>query len=325
MVASGQSLSFVIPIYNEVDSLPILHEKISHVAQELKLPYEIIFVDDGSTDGSTQVLKRLFDENEHVVFAVLRRNFGKAHALRTGFELAQNSIIITMDADLQDEPAEVPRLLAKLDEGYDVVSGWKEDRQDPLSKTIPSLIANTVISWTAGTRFRDINSGLKAYRSDVIKRLTIYGDLHRYTPLLAHSAGFKVGEVPVLHHKREYGRSKYGPKRLLSSGFDLITIVFLQQYGYKPLHLFGGIGSFLFGAGFLIDLWLTIDWVLGPAKPLSQRPLLFLGILLMLLGVQLFSLGLIADLLVAYIQRTENILNSTRVIYHRRDDAHKIA
>lgn len=306
-------LSIIIPVYNERESLPILFNKIVEAVTPLGFDWEVVFVDDGSTDGSTDVLRELQAANSNVIVAVQRRNFGKSRGLAVGFLLAKGDIVMTMDADLQDDPAEIPHLLAKLEEGYDVVSGWKHDRQDPISKTLPSWVANTFTTLSTGVKLKDMNSGLKMYRADCVHNLTLYGDLHRYIPVLAHDAGFKIAEIPVNHHKREYGKSKYGPGRLLSGGLDLLTVLFLTRYSRKPLHLFGGIGGILLIIGFIINVILTIQWLQGFA--LSERPLLILGVLLMMVGVQLVTMGLLAELLVSYIQRNEDPLHNVRTIY----------
>lgn len=304
------AISIVVPVFNELESLPLLHGKICVAMDAIGQSWEIIYVDDGSTDGSKAALRALQDGDDRVVLAFQRRNFGKSLALDTGFALARGAVLITMDADLQDEPSEIPRLLAALDEGYDVASGWKQHRQDPPSKTIPSRIANSVTTHLTGLRMHDMNSGFKAYRHEVVKSLRLYGDLHRYIPALAHYNGFSVTEVPVLHHKRKFGRSKYGPTRLAHGAFDLLTVLFLNNFRYRPLHLFGSSGAVLLGMGLLINLILTYEW-LFTGTSLHQRPLLTLGVLLMLVGVQLLTIGLMAELVVSHIQRQEDPLRIT--------------
>ena len=306
-------LSIVVPAYNEEESVPLLHERIRAVVEPLGLTWEVVYVDDGSTDGTRAALRALQAADSHVVVAEQRRNSGKSLALNTGFALARGAIIITMDADLQDEPGEIPNLLAKLDEGYDVVSGWKHERQDPLSKRVPSWIANHVTAWITGLRLHDMNCGLKAYRAEAVRELHLYGDLHRYIPILAHYNGFRVTEIPVVHHKRRFGRSKYGPGRLLRGGLDLLTVLFLNNFRYRPLHLFGGTGLLLLLAGFFVNAYLSIEWFQG-MRPLSQRPLLTLGVLLMVMGVQLGTIGLLAELVVSVVQRGEDPLRTTRTV-----------
>jgi glycosyltransferase involved in cell wall biosynthesis len=235
-----------------------------------------------------------------------------------GFALADGERIITMDSDLQDDPDEIPRMLACLDEGFDLVSGWKRDRKDPLSKRIPSKIANAITSRSTGLYLRDMNSGFKAYRRECAKHLTIYGDLHRYIPVIAHLAGYNVTEIPVTHHERRYGSSKYGVERLLRGGFDFLTILFLGRYGHRPLHLFGVLGGILLGLGLAINLLLTVEWFQG-VRPIGDRPLLLLGILLILVGIQFLTMGLVAELVVSLKQDNQNPLSNIRAIY--RDTA----
>lgn len=311
-------LSVVIPVYNEHASLSLLHEKLLSVLEPMSLRWQIIYVDDGSTDGSTDILKQLQADDSRVIVIVQRRNFGKSDALMAGFALADGERIITMDSDLQDDPDEIPRMLACLDEGFDLVSGWKRDRKDPLSKRIPSKIANAITSRSTGLYLKDMNSGFKAYRRECAKHLTIYGDLHRYIPVIAHLAGYNVTEIPVTHHERRYGSSKYGVERLLRGGFDFLTILFLGRYGHRPLHLFGVLGGILLGLGLAINLLLTVEWFQG-VRPIGDRPLLLLGILLILVGIQFLTMGLVAELVVSLKQDNQNPLSNIRAIY--RDTA----
>jgi glycosyltransferase involved in cell wall biosynthesis len=312
-------LSIVLPVYNESESLPHLHKKVIDILEKLGHTWEIIYVDDGSTDNSKDQILEFRQQNNNVILAVQRRNLGKSLALNVGFALARGRIVITMDSDLQDNPDEIPRLLEKLDEGYDLVTGWKENRQDPLSKTIPSWIANRMTTMMSGLKLRDMNSGLKCYRVECAKRIHLYGDLHRYVPLLAHYAGFRVTEIPVVHYPRQYGQSKYGAERFLRGGLDLITVMFLQQYGRRPLHLFGSLGVLMMITGFLINLMLTIQWFMGMG-PLSDRPLLILGVLLIVVGVQFLTMGLLAELVVSNIQRSESPLDTVFRVYSEEDD-----
>lgn len=306
-------LSLVIPVYNEVESLPPLVEKIRAALQPYPYSWEIIFIDDGSSDGSTQVMLELMANDDRLVVAIQRRNFGKSLALEVGFSLAGGHTVVTMDADLQDEPNEIPNLLAKLDEGFDLVVGWKKERNDPLSKTIPSAIANGTTRLLTGVQLHDMNSGLKAMRAEVGQTISIYGDLHRYIPIIAHYAGFRVTEIPVIHHERQFGRSKYGPGRLLRGGFDLLTVIFVATYGYRPLHLFGGLGAGLTGMGLLLNIWLTIEWFTGD-RPIGDRPLLILAVLLMIVGIQLLTMGLVAELLVSSVQQRADPLRTVRKV-----------
>lgn len=312
-------ISIVIPVYNEHESLKILYEKISEVMSGLNQTWEIVFVDDGSTDGSQQLLKQLHEQHDQITLGIQRRNFGKSVALMMGFELARGNTIITMDSDLQDDPEEIPALLAKIHEGYDIVTGWKHERQDPLSKRIPSKIANFVTSSATGLVLNDMNSGLKAYTRECAKNIHIYGELHRYIPVIAHMDGYRVSEVPVTHHARQFGHSKYGAGRLLKGGFDFITILFLGRYGRRPLHFFGIIGGVVLALGLLINMKLTIDWFMG-IRPIGDRPLLLLGILMTLVGIQLLSVGLIAELIVAMKERGENPLMTAREIFYSTTD-----
>ncbi|MHB2150730.1 glycosyltransferase family 2 protein [Calditrichota bacterium LG25] len=288
-------LSIVIPFLNEEDSLQELVERIYTHVRPLNLQFELIFIDDGSTDDSINRLLESKKKHPEIKIVRFRKNFGKSTALSEGFDRARGEIVITMDADLQDDPAEIPNLLKKLDEGYDLVSGWKKKRHDPITKTVPSKLFNFTTRLLTGIKIHDFNCGLKAYRKEVIRAIPIYGELHRYLPVLAHWQGFRVGEIPVKHHARKFGHTKFGARRFLSGFFDLITVLFITRYKHKPMHLFGlfGLINMFFGA--LILVVLAIQWFQG--EPLSRRPLLFLGILLVIVGVQSFSLGLIGDML----------------------------
>ncbi len=256
--------------------------------------YELLFVDDGSTDGSAAILKRLCIEDPRVRVICFGRNLGKSEALAVAFREARGQVIVTMDGDLQDDPAEIPRLVAALAEGYDLVNGWKKQRQDPLSKRIPSRIFNAVTAFLTGLHLRDFNSGFKAYRRQVIDSLQVYGEQHRYIPVLAFWKGFRVREIPVAHHSRRYGKSKFGAGRFLAGLFDLFTVLFLMRFQRKPLHLFGFIGLAFLLVGVVINGYLTIVWLGG--ESIGTRPLLQLGVLLMVMGVQFLSLGLLGEM-----------------------------
>ncbi len=288
-------ISFVIPALNEQDSLVQLCQEIqTHCPSE---DYEVIFIDDGSTDQSFEVLNRLGSEDKRIKAIRFRRNFGKAAALQKGFEEASGEIVFTMDADLQDDPKEIPAFLAKMDEGYDLVSGWKQKRKDPWHKTWPSKLFNLVTALTFGLKLKDYNCGFKAYRKSLTKELSIYGEMHRYIPVLAHALGFKIGQIPVHHRARQYGKSKYGIERYLRGLFDLLTIKMVTHYNKSPLYLFGRWGLASSFVGLLIAIYLAalkIFWNM----PLSNRPLLFLAMLLILGGLQFVSLGLISELIV---------------------------
>lgn len=288
-------LSFIIPVLNEEDSLAILCAEI--IANVGTYEHEIIFIDDGSTDKSFLVLSKIAAENSCIKLIKFRRNFGKSAALQYGFELAEGDVIFTMDADLQDNPIEIPSFLSKLDEGYDLVSGWKQKRHDPFHKVIPSRLFNYVTAKTFSLKLKDYNCGFKAYRKSIVKELNIYGEMHRYIPALANALGYRIAEIPVQHRARRFGSSKYGLERYLRGFFDLLTVKMVTQYIKSPLYLFGRIGLSASALGILITLYLTFLKVFF-AQPLSNRPLLFLGILLILSGLQFISMGLISELMI---------------------------
>jgi glycosyltransferase involved in cell wall biosynthesis len=289
-------LSVIVPLLDEEESLKELYGQIVQSAATLGKPFEIIFVDDGSTDGSFSVLEELHKADRRVKAVRFRRNFGKSAALSVGFHEAQGDVVITMDADLQDDPNEIPSLIDKLEEGYDLVSGWKQRRHDPLSKTIPSRLANSVTAAMTGIPIHDMNCGLKAYRKEVVKSIKIYGELHRYIPALAHWAGFRVGEKVVQHHPRKFGRTKFGISRLSRGFLDLVTVLFTTRYIRRPLHLFGVWGILSFMIGVVIDGWLSVEWFLGKTS-LSNRPLFLLGFLFIIIGAQFVSFGLLGEMI----------------------------
>jgi len=291
-------ISVVIPVHDEERSVALLLDELASVLDGAGLQWEAVFVDDGSTDGTFAALTRLHDAHDAVRVIRLRRNFGKAAALQAGFEEARGDVVVTIDGDLQDDPAEIPRLLAKLDEGFDLVSGWKTRRRDPLTRRIPSRIFNWVTGRISGLRLHDLNCGLKAYRAEVVRGLRIYGELHRYLPVLAHYRGFRVAELPVNHRPREHGRSRYGMERYLRGFLDLLTVTFMGRYRHRPLHLFGGLGLALGAAGTVVLAYLTAIKLGGAA--IGHRPLLTLGVLLVVVGVQLVSLGLLSELLTSH-------------------------
>lgn len=257
--------------------------------------YEVIFVDDGSTDGSFEVLRKLHRKNRRFHAIRFRTNFGKSAALAVGFEDVKGEYVFTMDADLQDDPEELPRLLIELQKGYDLVSGWKETRHDPWHKTVPSKLFNSVVRLVTRLKIHDFNCGLKIYRREVIPTLAVYGEMHRYLPAQAHWQGFRVTELSVKHHPRLHGVSKFGVSRFLKGFLDLLTLVLTTRYARRPLHIFGTIGVLIAAIGFGIDLWLTIEWFLGHTS-LTNRPLALLGVLLIIVGVQLISIGLIGEM-----------------------------
>ena len=295
-------ITVVVPLFNESESLPELHQRLTAVLTGMGAPYELIFVDDGSRDGSLAVLQGLAASDSHVRVILFRRNFGKSAALATGFRAARGRFVITMDSDLQDDPAEIPGLIAKLEEGFDLVSGWKKTRHDPIfSKNLPSKLFNRVTSRLSGIRLHDFNCGLKAYRYEVVKDIPVYGELHRFLPVLAFKLGYRITEIPVQHHARKYGVTKFGANRFVNGFFDLLTVLFISDYNRAPLHLFGSMGLVCGMIGFLVNLYLTVGWFNG--VPIGNRPLLFLGILLMVIGVQFFSFGLIAEKMVNMSER----------------------
>ncbi len=291
-------ISVVIPVHDEERSVaPLFDELVSSLSRDGQA-WEAVFVDDGSTDATFAELARLHDANENVRVVRLRRNFGKATALDAGFGEAAGDVIVTIDGDLQDDPAEIPRLLTKLGEGYDLVSGWKTNRQDPLSRRIPSKLFNVVAGKVSGVHLHDMNCGLKAYRADVVQGMQLYGELHRYTPVLAHYRGYRVTELPVNHRPREHGRSNYGVERYVRGFLDLLTVTFMGRYRHRPLHLFGGLGLIAGTLGFAILVYLTVIKLAGHA--IGQRPLLTLGVLLVVVGIQLLSLGLLSELITSH-------------------------
>ncbi|OIR18823.1 undecaprenyl-phosphate 4-deoxy-4-formamido-L-arabinose transferase [mine drainage metagenome] len=293
------AVSIVVPAYNEAESLPELLAAIREASASASYRLaEVIVVDDGSTDGTWELLNRASGEATLPLRAIrLRRNCGKAFALGQGFRAARGDAVVTLDADLQDDPSEIGRMLAKLDEGWDLVSGWKQVRHDPPGKVLPSRFFNWVTSRVSGLRLHDFNCGFKAYRTEVVKSLDLYGELHRYIPVLADNLGYRVAEIPVRHRARAHGRSKYGWERLSRGMLDLFTVMATTRYRARPAHLFGGLGLALGTLGFLQLGYLTVLWLLREG-PIGTRPLLFLGILCVLMGAQLVSFGLLAELFI---------------------------
>ena len=328
MKASTQ-ISIIIPAFNEAPTLKSLYHQIRDVMGTIGAPYEVIFVDDGSTDGSIGILQEIcgihqdwssvaaatlcpsskeLENNQaraatQVIIIQFRCNMGKATALGAGFTRARGNIVITIDADLQDDPSEIPKLLAKIEEGYDVVSGWKTPRRDSRSKIILSRIFNQVVCWCTRLNLHDINCGFKAYRSEVIRELLVYGDRHRYLPILAHQNGFRVSEVPVKHLPRHCGKSKYGIERIPRGFLDLLTLLFLNRYLKRPLHFFGILGLLCLIIGTGINSYLAILWVIE--KGIGFRPLLMLGVLLMILGLQFFSIGFLGEMITNAFERLD--------------------
>ena len=316
---NASQLSIVIPAYNEAESLPILLEQIQGALKTHAYYHaEVIIINDGSTDATAKVLDALL-ETQIYLFTIhiihFKRNQGKAEALMAGFAAATGNIVITMDADLQDDPAEIPKLLEMLNtENYDVVSGWKYPRKDPLEKRMFSFVFNRVTTFFTGVKLHDMNCGFKAYRAEVVKALHLYGDLHRYIPILAHQAGYQVGEVKVKHHPRRFGVSKYGLKRIPKGFFDLLTVLFLTKYLQRPLHVFGTIGAVVSCIGVLMGLYLAFLWVTKGG--VGFRPLLILSVLMVILGVQFFSIGLLGELFIGRIARLERRLLREKTSKH---------
>ena len=313
MTSPSVELSIVVPVLDEAPGLPILYRELTEVLEGLQRPYEILCVDDGSRDGSFEVLEKLHRRDDRIRVLQLRRNFGKAAALSVGFAHARGRVIATLDGDLQDDPAELPGLLTALDGGFDLVSGWKVRRQDRASKTVPSRLFNAVTARLTGLKLRDFNSGFKVYRRTVIEELRLYGELHRFIPVLAARRGFLVGEVPVNHRPRQFGASKYGASRFVRGALDLLTVLFLTRYTRRPLHLFGGLGLLSLGVGFAVNLYLSALWLAG-VRPIGNRPLLAFGVLAILVGIQFLSLGLMSELILSFEARnSEEVSIRTRL------------
>jgi dolichol-phosphate mannosyltransferase len=305
---SRRLLSVVVPLLNEEPTLEQLYRELDAALAAADLDWEVVFVDDGSTDGSYRELVRLHAAHLNVRVVRLRRNFGKAAALAAGIEVATGELVVTMDADLQDDPAEILSLIAKLDEGFDVVSGWKCDRRDPFVRRFVSRIYNTATRLATGVKLHDMNCGLKVYRAEVFEHVLLYGERHRFVPVLANHLGFSVAELPVNHRPRENGSSRFGIERYLRAPFDLLTIVFMGRYRNRPLHLFGGVGLIASLAGVSILAYLTVLKAGGAG--IGDRPLLLLGVLLIVVGIQFLSIGLIGEMLTSH--HEEKVQTTTR-------------
>ncbi len=313
-------ISIVIPVYNEKESLQPLHAELDTVMRQARLDMEVLFVDDGSRDGSWEVIADLARRYEWVRGLRFRRNFGKAAALSAGFRAARGDVILTLDADLQDDPAEVPRFLTALEQGgpgntpLDVVSGWKRVRRDPWHKVLPSRVFNRMVGWLTGVYLHDHNCGMKCYRAEVFREVRLYGELHRFIPVLAEARGFRIGEIEINHRPRRYGQSKYGVRRFVKGFLDLLTVKFLTGFGQRPQHLLGTIGLLSFLGGNAALAWLAVEWIINlfypegqkPFLPLHQRPLLIYALAALLLGAQMMSMGFLAELITAYQSREED-------------------
>ncbi len=291
-------VSVVIPLYNEEESLPELIAWITRVAEAHHLSYEMIFVDDGSKDASWNVIEKLAATNKNIKAIKFRRNYGKSAALNEGFKIAGGDVVITMDADLQDSPDEIPQLYKMIaEDGFDLVSGWKKKRHDPFSKRIPSRLFNRVTRWISGIHLHDFNCGLKAYRGDVIKNIEVYGEMHRYIPMIAKWAGYiKIGEKEVIHYPRKYGVTKFGWERFINGFLDLLSITFVSRFGKRPMHLFGTLGLLSFFIGFVISIVLAIQKFAYAQYHMTDRPIFYMGLVIMIIGVQLFVAGFLAEM-----------------------------
>lgn len=293
---SFKKTSIVIPLLDEEESIHPLSNEIKKAMKPVDTAFEVIFIDDGSTDKSLEKIKEITSTDKRFKYISFRKNYGKSAALQVGFKQVTGDVVVTMDADLQDDPNEIKSLIKKLDEGFDVVSGWKKLRHDPFIKKISSRFFNFVTRIMSGIKIHDFNCGLKAYRRDVVENIKVYGELHRYMPVLAKWQGFIISEIPVKHHPRRYGKTKFGISRFFKGFIDLITVVFATRYIKRPMHFFGFFGALSFLAGLVVNAYLTILWISG--EPLSNRPMLFLGMLLIIVGVQFFSVGLLGEMLV---------------------------
>lgn len=298
-------LSIVVPVYNEVESLGRLFEEIDRVARQQGYDLEVVFVDDGSTDGSWETIKGLAARDAKARGIRFRRNFGKAAALSAGFEAAGGELVMTLDADLQDDPAEIPRFLAEMENDLDVVSGWKKVRRDPWSKVLPSRVFNGMVSRLTGVKLHDHNCGMKCYRREIFDEVRLYGELHRFVPVLAHAKGYRVGEIAINHRPRKFGRSKYGFRRFVKGFLDLLTVKFLTGFGQRPQHLLGTIGlvGFLLGIvglAYLAAIWILTQTGVADFGPIGGRPLLIYSVAALLLGAQFMSMGFLAEMITAY-------------------------
>lgn len=291
-----RSLTVLVPVMNEEGNLEDLYDALVPQMEATGLPFEILIVDDGSQDRSWEIIQELNAKDARVIGLRHRRNFGKAQGLSHGFAAARGDVIITMDGDLQDDPNEIPQFLQLLEDGNDLVSGWKQRRQDPLGKTFPSKIFNWTVRKSTGVQLHDFNCGFKAYRREVTQSIRLYGELHRFTPVLASAEGFRIAELPVEHHARKWGSSKYGWSRLTKGFLDLLTVIFITKYRQRPMHLFGLPGIFFGFLGGLIGLWLLIEKFINQ-EAIGGRPLLMLGVLLIVIGTQFFGLGLLGEYL----------------------------
>jgi glycosyltransferase involved in cell wall biosynthesis len=308
-----RGISVVVPVYNEVENIQLCIQELESVLEPTGEPYELLFIDDGSTDGTPEALAEVASENSHVVLIEFRRNFGQTAAMAAGFEQARYEFVIPMDGDLQNDPREIPKMIEKIDEGYDLVAGWRKDRQDTFwTRKLPSSIANKLISWATGVTLHDYGCSLKVLRRDVAKSIKLYGEMHRFIPALAAEYGAKIAEVPVNHRARIHGESKYGISRTIRVILDLLTVKFLLGYSKRPIHLFGSIGLLSGGLGGLLLAFMTMEKLVFQV-PMGNRPLLMLGVLLIILGVQFLVFGLLAEVLARTYHESQE-----KPIYHIR-------
>ena len=315
-------LTIIVPVLDEDESIPELVDKIRSVCDGSGFSFNVWFVDDGSSDESWEVIESMHERDDRFAGLKLRRNYGKSAALALGFERANGKYVVTMDGDLQDDPAEIPGLIALLETGYDLVSGWKKKRHDPLSKTVPSRFFNFVTRRITGIPLHDFNCGLKAYRREVVKSVRLHGELHRYIPLLAAWEGYtRITEKVVQHHTRKHGRTKFGFERYLRGFLDLLSVSFMTRFASRPMHFFGSLGTLAFIGGFIISLWISIDKMVY-GNPIGDRPLLLLGVMLILVGIQMFSVGLIGQMIgLPRMERLDSIQISGELIPGRRESS----
>jgi len=311
-IKSGIGLSIVIPIYNERESIKKLYEKLDKTLSGMNLKYEVMLIDDGSTDGTFNELLKIHRKNRLYKIIRFRKNFGQTPAISAGFNYAEGEVVITLDADLQNDPGDIPVLISKLNEGYDIVSGWRKNRKDKaVTRRFPSIIANKIISKLTGVHLHDYGCTLKVYKKEVVKNINLYGEMHRYIPAIASWMGVKVAEVPVMHHSRRYGKSKYGVSRTIKVILDIITLKFLLSYSQSPIQIFGLAGLFSGLVGFIMTSYLIIMRLFFN-QPLADRPLFILSIFMILIGVQLVTIGLMAEVLMRVYHKVQD--RSTYVI-----------
>ncbi len=311
-IKSGIDLSIVIPIYNERESIEKLYKKLDETLSKINLKYEVLLIDDGSVDGTFGQLLKIHRKNKLFKIIRFRKNFGQTSAISAGFDYAEGEVVITLDADLQNDPADIPVLLSKMNEGYDIVSGWRKNRRDKaVTRRFPSIVANKMISKLTGVHLHDYGCTLKAYKKEVVKNINLYGEMHRYIPAIASWMGIKVAEVPVMHHSRKYGKSKYGVSRTIKVILDIITVKFLLSYSQSPIQIFGLVGLFSGTVGFIMTAYLIVMRLFFNL-PLADRPLFILSIFMILIGIQLITIGLLAEVLMRVYHKVQN--RSTYVI-----------